>query len=212
MAEIPSIPFDLRDALLARFYEGRDYDDLAATRGISAATARTRVHRALGRLRVALARLRIVFPVPTFGTQSLATALIPVVLTAAVVLPSRPLPSVADTAGIRPRIVLAQAGPLRAKQNQPSFAATGTTGPAGNGQAPRSAGHAQAVPARSPAAHDSAPTAVTHYQYGDDEVVGDLKRPAIEQVVGDPGSAKQPSLIEIPRSFLPAIAKMVEDI
>ena len=50
------------------------------------------------------------------------------------------------------------------------------------------------------------------YNYEDDDVVGDLKRPAIDVLTGDPGLAKHVSLIEIPRSFAPAITKMLEDL
>ena len=44
-----------------------------------------------------------------------------------------------------------------------------------------------------------------------DEVVGDLQGPEEIFVVGSPPKSSQPSLIEIPTSFVAQFEKMVED-
>src|SRR5438552_9308087 len=51
---LPTIPAELREAVIARFYEERDYGDMAAAGGITTTTARTRVWRGLARLRRSL--------------------------------------------------------------------------------------------------------------------------------------------------------------
>jgi len=74
----------------------------------------------------------------------------------------------------------------------------------------------RAADSRSAAATDAssqavAPSAVTHYDFEDDQVEGDLQRPDGELISSIP-KAKQKSLIEIRKDFIPEILKMIEDI
>lgn len=59
--------------------------------------------------------------------------------------------------------------------------------------------------------HAQAPPAVSHYDFEDDQVEGDLQRPDGELISSIP-KAKQKSLIEIRRNFIPEILKMIEDL
>jgi hypothetical protein len=55
------------------------------------------------------------------------------------------------------------------------------------------------------------PSAVTHFDFEDDRVEGDLQRPDGELISSVP-KARQQSLIEIRKDFIPEILKMIEDL
>jgi hypothetical protein len=55
------------------------------------------------------------------------------------------------------------------------------------------------------------PLAVKHFDFEDDQVEGDLQRPDGELISSVP-KAKQASLIEIRKDFIPEIIKMVEEL
>ncbi len=223
---IPEIPPHLRDALVGRFYEDRDYNDVAATSGITVATARTRVHRALARLRVSLGRLRTLVPTSFgFETQSIAVAVMPAVLSVGLVLPALIAPRPAGVPGAGTPVVVAQSRKVLPKGGGgspspvPSVGLTvpilEKTGPSGSSAAPPVVNAATTIrrgPVRAPPSPADVPAAVQRFDFGNDEVVGELKRPDDIVLSGDPAFVKHVSLIEIPRSFEPAIAKMLEDI
>jgi len=94
-AAMPAIPGELREAVVARFFDDQDYADLAVRCGISPATARTRVHRGLARLRVVLGRAWAWLPIwPRgligMGTHAAATALVPAAVVAVAVFGTAP--------------------------------------------------------------------------------------------------------------------------
>jgi hypothetical protein len=66
------------------------------------------------------------------------------------------------------------------------------------------------VPPRGPAP-SAAPPRVQRFDFDDDAVTGDLRRPDEVLVEATP-SIKHPSLIEIPASMLPALVRSVEDL
>lgn len=71
---------------------------------------------------------------------------------------------------------------------------------------------AQAPGARPrPSPGRSAP-AVQRIEYGDDGVEGERQSPDGSLIRARPRAERRPSLIEIPRSFLPAIAKTMEEL
>jgi hypothetical protein len=51
----------------------------------------------------------------------------------------------------------------------------------------------------------------THYDFEDDQVEGDIQRPDGD-LISSVKKAKQPSLIEIRKNFIPEILKMIEDL
>jgi len=86
-AAMPAIPGELREAVVARFFEDQAYEGLAERCGISPATARTRVHRGLARLRAVLGRAWAWIPIwprglVGAGTHATAAALVPAVAVA----------------------------------------------------------------------------------------------------------------------------------
>jgi hypothetical protein len=74
---------------------------------------------------------------------------------------------------------------------------------------PRTATATEAAPATPSPAKD--PAVVTHYDFDDDQVEGDLQRPDGD-LISSIQKAKQPSLIEIRKDFIPEILKMIEDL
>jgi RNA polymerase sigma factor (sigma-70 family) len=224
---LPEMPDELRQAVVARFFEDRDYAEMAAACGITTTTARTRVHRALASLRQRLGGLRSLLPLPlggasaktgaaagagtgTMGTSmSGLAAVVPVMVTALVAAPMLfPAARADGWAAAGQPIVLAQAEtqPRRTVRTAPAIPREATPPAAVERRRPEAA---KAAPEESSGYR--APPAVQRIDYGDDEIVGDIARPDGEPDFVDV-RAKHESLIEIPRTFAPSIAKMVEDL
>jgi hypothetical protein len=73
------------------------------------------------------------------------------------------------------------------------------------------AASSQAIPPVPDQTQSPIPAAVRHYDFEDDNVEGDLQRPDGELITSIP-QAKETSLIEIRRNFIPEILKMIEDL
>jgi len=209
-AALPAMPAELRDAVEARFFAEQDYDEIAARRGITRTTARTRVHRGLARLRQALAGMRALLPAGSGGPAlgALAPAVAVAVLAIAPgmsVMPVDGAPAaVVSPAGERgrgprgasPRLIADDDGAVPRVAAPPAHTATTLR-------------HAKAA---TTAAEDDAPVAVRHMDFDEDEVEGELQRPGMILIDGDPRERRMGSLIEIPRSFEPSMTKMIEDL
>lgn len=224
---MPAIPAELREALVARFYDEQDYDQMAAQSGISVTTARTRVCRALARLRRSLESLRAWLP-PGFGNAtSLSAAWLPAAAVAVLAIgPAIDAGATRATAGQ----VISSDGDrlpvhrLRAGGPRPTITLAASTrkpeaSPARPAAASRATSTARAVDAanqdekdqQDEKADSAKPQAVKHYDFEADEVEGELQQPGVTLVMGTPREAKLGSLIEIPRAFWPSMAKMIED-
>ena len=189
---LSAVPAELRQAVDLRYADERGYAELAARQGVSRGAARTRVHRGLARLRRALAGLRALVPLPWLRAAQPLAMLLPATL--ALVTATAPAPPWSAPARVQ-----AQAGGPRPAV-QPPAPPVPAPGPApGPAAAPRRA------PAR------PAP-AVQRYAFEADEVEGDFEWPEEIDVPGRPAGARQPSLIEIPRSFGVPMVKTIEDL
>jgi RNA polymerase sigma factor (sigma-70 family) len=240
-AALPMIPAELREAVVARFYEERDYDQMAAAAGITATTARTRVWRGLVRLRRSLEGLGAAFPLALrwgWGSGgsvvSLANALVP----AAVVSLLAIVPATHHDGA---NAILAGGSSMRSPGKPPRTAPARTTLDGSTPQAESSSGspgsraqtasfpqhplRARATPALArgrgttvPAPGDDAdtsdqqPVAVKRYDFDADEVDGELQTPGLVVVTGNAAQARLGSLIEIPSSLEPSMTKMLEDL
>jgi RNA polymerase sigma-70 factor, ECF subfamily len=240
-AALPLIPAELREAVVARFYEERNYDQMAAASGITATTARTRVWRGLVRLRRSLEGLGAAFPLALrWGggsagrVLSFAHALVPAAVVSLLAL-------VPTTGHDRTNAILADASAMRSPGKPPRTARArpnvdGSTqqdesspaSPASRAQtvsSPQPTGRARAAPVPAsrrgttvPAPGDDGdtsdrrPVAVKRYDFDADEVDGELQRPGIVFVTGDASQARLGSLIEIPSSLEPSMTKMIEDL
>jgi len=217
---LPAMPAELREAVEARFFAEQDYDEIAACRGITRTTARTRVHRGLARLRQALAGVRALLPAMPGGPAvgALAPAVAVAVLAIAPGLSVTPVMPV-DGA---PAAVVSPAGERgRGERRMPRLIADSDVGtprlaapPARTATTLRHAEAATkaATKAATATAEDDAPAAVRHMEFDEDEVEGELQRPGMILIDGDPRQRRMGSLIEIPRSFEPSMTKMIEDL
>ena len=214
---LPAIPAELREALVARFYDDQDYEQMAATRGISVTTARTRVYRALTRLRRSLEALRAWWPM-TFGSGApLSATWLPAVAVAVLAIgPSVEVGGARATTGAIISEGDTRAEPPRRASSPPPIVRLAAATQKRDVTARRPA----AVP--NPTANTNAtdatdadehakPEAVKRLDFENDEVTGDLEKPGFTFVIGNPREAKLGSLIEIPRSLWPSMEKMVED-
>jgi hypothetical protein len=191
------LPRPLRRATLARFHADLPFDAVASRLGTEPVTARTRVHRALERLRARVGGLRAWFVwVP--GAQA---AVLGVTLVAGVARLSLFPPG-----GVAPSATL-QTSPARgfrvAASPTPASAAPPVPAPAPPSPPARAPRHAVGEPATPP------PSAVQRYSYDDDEVTGDLARPdgiALQSAA----RVQQPSLIELRLHFVPEILETLE--
>jgi RNA polymerase sigma-70 factor, ECF subfamily len=191
---LAELPRPLRRATLARFHADLSFAGVAARLGTEPVTARTRVHRALARLRVRLGALRVVL-VAWPGAQA---TVLGVVLVAGVARPALfPVVEVQAT----PRVAARLASPPRVRH----FAQAEAQAPA----RPEALAPPRA-PARSQVARSPTP-AVQTFSYDDDVVDGLLEGPDGIGVVGTP-RLEHLSLIELRQSFVPEIVKTLEDL
>jgi len=192
---LAALPRPLRRAALARFHADLSFEAVAARLGTEPVTARTRVHRALARLRARVGGLRALLAwMP--GAQATALGLT-LVLGVASPGPSRAPAVAAPSAAVAHTRRLAETAPATSRA-VPAPAAAPTRA------APRRAS--------SPARVEPPPVAaVQRFSYDDDEIAGDLQGPDDVPIVGEPATA-QPSLIELRRHFVPELVKSLEDL
>jgi RNA polymerase sigma-70 factor (ECF subfamily) len=177
------LPREMRRALVLRYYLEADGPAAAAREGISMATVRTRIHRGLARMRTSVGRLRAF---PLFGAWRL-------------------IPAVIQPAAVAVLLFAQQAPPLAPAPTPPVARRPAVVHPA-----PAAAPAPPVAPRRSPP--HPAPAKVQRFDFDDDAVTAELQHPDETVVEGHRSSPRQPSLIEIPASWLPAIVKSVEDL
>jgi RNA polymerase sigma factor (sigma-70 family) len=186
---LAQLPRDHRRSILQRYYEA------GADSGVSAATVRTRLHRALARLRRLSHGLLTVVP-PWRAFQWLTLAANPAVLT--VFLLAQPTPPPPLVASAPAPVTPARVRHLAATPTAP----TAVLAPASPPRA-RPPVRAATQPAASPAPQ--------RYDFEDDQVDGEIQRPDGDFVPGA-RPVRHSSLIEIPGSFVASVIKSVEDL
>jgi RNA polymerase sigma-70 factor (ECF subfamily) len=191
-ASLRCLPRETRRVLLSRYYGELDESTTASRLGIAGTTVRTRVHRALARLRTRLAALRS-FLMPSFGRwagQLLAVGAAPILVATLMATPSpEPRPPVAVTSLARASVTSRAAMPPQAQ-------------PLPTPAAPRLRVRAQKKPSGSPvvlAVEQATPSAT------------EILWPDRMDIFADPQEPPPPSLIEVPTTFAPLIVSMVED-
>jgi RNA polymerase sigma factor (sigma-70 family) len=202
------LPREARRAVLSRYFAEHDDEVSAARLGIASATIRTRVHRALARLREHLGDLRGCFPpilvrlLGKLGGQTAAVALAPVLVVAVVAVSPLRVPEAS---------ALVVAEPVHSELGTRHAFAT----PVRIAIPPMSSVHGQA---RRPSPHvasvDSAPPSpvATFELAEEDTVVGNILLPDGLDVLADPPPSIRSSLVEAPTTFAVQIEKMIEDV
>jgi RNA polymerase sigma factor (sigma-70 family) len=199
---LAALPRPLRRAALARFHADLPFDAVASRLGTEPVTARTRVHRALERLRARVGGLRALF----LWLPGAQATVLGVTLVAGVARPA--LFPVEAASAPAPRTVLASTAHVRrvAASPDPSApVATPTPAPAPRSPPARSTSRATHVDERATS------SAVQRFSYDDDEVAGELPGPDGQRIVGEP-VVHQPSLIELRRSYQTEILKTLEEL
>lgn len=195
---------ELRRVLLSRYYAGLDEAAMAARFGIAGATVRTRMHRALARLRRRLGDLRAFWP-PLLGKlsgQLAAVALVPaVVATWLATGPVMPMPTSAPTPAPLPIVSPRRAPPPAIPEGAPPMLEANAAAPAPMRSRRRPG--TLAIPAKAP---PSPATIVNH------------AAPAVEilwpdgiDILAEPVAVAQPSLVAPRPSLAGQIARMVEE-
>jgi RNA polymerase sigma factor (sigma-70 family) len=194
---LTALPRPLRRAALARYHGDLPFDAIAARLGTRPVTARTRVHRALQRLRARVDGLRSLvawFP----GAQTTALGVTLVLALAGPALP----PPASEPPAVPPKI----AAGAQVRQGA-GFAPPAGRPAASPSSAPRPAAAARATGVEKPAL----PPVVQRFSYEEDPITGELARPDEQTVVGETASS-QPSMIELRWTLQPEILKTFEDL
>jgi RNA polymerase sigma-70 factor (ECF subfamily) len=185
---LAALPRPQRRAALLRFAAELPFESVAAQLGTPAATARTRLHRALARLRAQLGGLRVLLPGwPAAQTAAFVLALV------AVEAPAQ-IPTLAIADGDTPRVTARQrAVPVRVMATS-KVEQSEEDAPSGSSPAPGP------KPIPGPQV----------FVFGDDRVIGDVLGPEGERLsVVRP--VWHPSLIELRRHFVPEVLKSLEE-
>jgi RNA polymerase sigma factor (sigma-70 family) len=206
-ASIARLPRESRRALLSRFYGELDDEVSAGRLGIAGATIRTRIHRALSRLRGRLEALRAVLPplVGKLGVGASTLGLAPVMVVA---------------------LVLSSAAPRAPEPDSSPLATAVTAHPATHAARPASRSPhtesrvtgAEPLKRVRPATRRSTVTQLAQdppergFAFAEpDEVVVDIQRPDATDVFADPAPVSPSCLVESPASFSSQFEKMLED-
>jgi RNA polymerase sigma-70 factor (ECF subfamily) len=202
------LPRDARRALLSRYYGALDDEIAAARLGIAPVTIRTRIHRALARLRVRLADLRAWCPpiLGKLGTQAAAVGLTPVMV-AALIVASTSSPSPAPALQAPPAAVAALQQPQAHLRARAQSEATAVPSPA---HVPVQAAKKH-IRAAVTAAQTPETTAVLEV-VDDEPIVGKILHPDIIDVFAEPERRTGPCMVEAPPSFQAQIEKTIEEL
>jgi len=203
------LPREARRALLSRFYQESDDASVAERLGVSATTVRTRIHRALARLRTELAHLRAWLPpfVAKLGSEAGVLALtqgLAIALAVAPLVAPKPSPE-------------ASSAPARLTVSEPIARAVAAVASdlavtAVPSEAPRPMAKRSTVPSRlvgRPSARPpiAKPNAVAPVE----QPVAIVLQPDGLYVVAEPPSSLSPCMVEAPADLTPQIEKMIED-
>jgi len=195
------LPRETRRLLLMRFYGDADDQSAARSFGITPTTVRTRIHRALARLRDHLASLGAWFP-PLFGqlgAQLCTIGVAPAFIAAFI--------AVGATAA-NPEPTPVTAAPMAAVYHAPSIrsAKAAAVPDAQPRVRVRASGSKRASP---PAQPFAVPPPVVEFT-DDTAVVGTILQPNGIDIVAEPPRPVLPCLVEAPTTFFVQIEKMVE--
>ncbi len=204
---IAGLPPEARRALLARFYGELD-DRAAATRfSVAAATIRTRVHRALARLRTRLGELRAVCPLifGKLGAQTATLGLAPAMVVALAI--GSTVPVLAPAPAPAPAASAATLSPRTYPTPAPRPVVE--TAPVAPMAQPRAR-----LPRRlalPPAVVPSVSPGEARQPEADEATVQEILEPHVLDVRADPDPPVWPSMVVAPPNLLAQIGKMIEE-
>jgi RNA polymerase sigma factor (sigma-70 family) len=206
-ASVAQLPREIRRALLFRYYGELDDEVSAGRLGIAGATIRTRIHRALGRLRGRLADLRGLLPpiFGKFGSSAAGLGLAPFMIAALAVVGVSSRAPVADS----PSPAAAAQIHYTSQTARPAFGPPRIASPAASAE-PRKRARATTRVSATAQPMQAPPAQVISFVEST-EVVADIQQPETIDVIADPARLAPPSLVEAPADFLAQFDKMIED-
>jgi hypothetical protein len=210
-ASLAQLPPELSQTVALRYLEEQEESVASVALGVAPPTIRTRIHRALARMRSTLCELRAFLPFHVGQNFQLSvyasfTPMIPVLLATTLFIGRAP--SAKPDALLSPDPFREPTTPRLIVQHQPVFEDQSSDLPAALPIRPLLS---RGVLAQAHSDRPKAPSTVV-YDFENDDVVGDLERPDGVDIVGPPPKANQSSLIEIPQNFIPAFQKMTENL
>jgi RNA polymerase sigma-70 factor (ECF subfamily) len=206
-SSLRSLPRESRRALLSKYY-GEDRDDAAAVRfGVAAVTVRTRIHRALARLRTRVGELRACLPTlfGRLGAQLAATGVAPAMVAALLVASANV--AIEPRALVEPPVVAP--APAMSRVARPVAEAAPLSQPTARP-------HARVRMARpAPVIAPAQSTPEEPVMVGDADsvspAVANILVPEGLVVFAEPERTESPCMIEAPATFAPQIEKMIEE-
>ncbi len=198
-ASLRSLPRQARRAVLSKYY-GEDHDDVAAARlGVAAVTVRTRIHRALARLRERLGDVRGLLPTSLgrLGSHLVAGGVAPAMVIALVVAARVP-PAPAKPAPLATTVAVSHV--VAAMVDSPTV--------------PEDIAPVSQPPSRARVRKAQFPTALATQVTAApvvEEVVGVVLGPEVFTVFADPEPPVLPCMVEAPASLLAQIDKTIEE-
>ena len=198
------LPREARRALLSRYWGELDDRATASRFGVAATTVRTRVHRALARLRARLGDLRAWCPwlFGKLGAQAAAVGLAPVLVAMLIVVgaaspPPKPEPTAAPALAATEPAALRLARP--AAPPEPTVA-----------KLPPRARIAKKAPP-TPVLAVAIAAQVEVVDRAPEPIVGEILQPDGIIIFAEPERVVPPSMIEAPPDLLAQIDKMIEE-
>jgi RNA polymerase sigma factor (sigma-70 family) len=199
-AALRDLPRDARRALLAKYYAEHADDATAARFGVAAATVRTRIHRALARLRTRLGELRAYLP-PLFGrmgSQLVAVGAAPAMVASLLVVAN--VPAATETR-LAPAASAAVAAVVARSAESEILPPLSRPSPPALGRVSKRA------PSKAPATQSSTVVASDASVL----VVAHIESPDALMVFADPDPPALPCMVAAPTSFAAQIAEMIEE-
>lgn len=197
-AGLRRLPRESRRAVLSKYY-GEDHDDVAAARlGVAPVTVRTRVHRALARLRTRLGDLRAILPFGRLGGQwasaGVAPAMVAALWVATSVPPAPEASAIEELPMTSVRATAAVTVPSMPEERAPAPVLR-----------PSARVHAHKTPVMAAVAKDHPASAPA------EPVVREVLAPEGLMIFADPEPLVSPCMVEPPASLFAQIDKMIED-
>jgi len=201
------LPRDSRRALLSKYFRDERDEQAAERFGVTAVTVRTRIHRALARLRDRLGELRACLPT-LFGRlsgQAMAVGIAPAMVAALIVASNVPALPAWNAAPMLAVVAPAQVSAAQALPLEPPPPPPLPIKPMVRTRVARSsiASTASTVPPSSLAPTAESPEPIL--------VVAEILSPDGLVVFADPEPPASPCMVEPPTQFFAQIEKMVEE-
>ena len=203
------LPREARRALLSRYYGEFDDEVAAARLGVATPTVRTRIHRALARLRARLVELRALCPpiLGKLGAHTATVGLAPAMLAALVVVGASSRAPVPEPVAHPSCAMVQQVTPDRTARPARADVPAVPTAPLARGRIAK-----KSTILSTPVVPVARPAPANLIEPGEgDTIVDNILSPEGIDIFAEPPKTDTPCLVEAPPNFVASIDKMIED-